>query len=151
MFVLPVLQRAGAADVSSPRDPQREYSGSPGGTRVFLNWDQADSSSCGPQIEPLSGLLEGGTMVTISGSNLGQKVEDILHSVYVAEVPCSVVPGLYEISSRVVCRTRASGGERSGRVSVKVSGGELGVSTQVFSYQVSSPAPRTTADPPGWF
>lgn len=39
-------------------------------------------------------------MVTISGSNLGQKVEDILHSVSVAGVPCSVIPSLYEISSR---------------------------------------------------
>lgn len=53
-----------------------------------------------PQIEPLSGLLEGGTMVTISGSNLGQKSEDILHSVSVAGVPCTVIPSLYEVSSR---------------------------------------------------
>uniref|UniRef100_A0A7N6A9K9 Plexin-B1 n=1 Tax=Anabas testudineus TaxID=64144 RepID=A0A7N6A9K9_ANATE len=51
-------------------------------------------------IEPLSGLLEGGTMVTISGSNLGQKAEDILHSVSVAGVPCTVIPSLYEVSSR---------------------------------------------------
>lgn len=56
--------------------------------------------SCSYQIEPLSGLLEGGTVVTISGSNLGQKVEDILQSVLVAGVPCSVIPSLYEISSR---------------------------------------------------
>lgn len=34
-------------------------------------------------IQPLSGLLEGGTMLTISGSNLGQKAEEILHSVLV--------------------------------------------------------------------
>ncbi len=53
-----------------------------------------------PQIEPLSGLLEGGTLVTISGSNLGQKAEDILHSVLVAEVACTVIPSLYEVSSR---------------------------------------------------
>lgn len=53
-----------------------------------------------PQIEPLSGLLEGGTMVTISGSNLGQKAEDILNSVMVARVPCVVIPLLYEVSSR---------------------------------------------------
>lgn len=52
------------------------------------------------QIEPLSGLLEGGTTVTISGSNLGQKATDILHSVSVAGVPCTVIPSLYEVSSR---------------------------------------------------
>ncbi|XP_063767272.1 plexin-B1 isoform X1 [Eleginops maclovinus] len=86
-------------------------------------------------IEPLSGMLEGGTMVTISGSNLGQKAEDILHSVSVAEISCTVIPKLYEVSSRIVCRTRASGGERVGPVSVTVSGGELGRSPQTFSYQ----------------
>ncbi|XP_029006968.1 plexin-B1 isoform X1 [Betta splendens] len=86
-------------------------------------------------IEPLSGLLEGGTLLTISGSNLGQKAEDILYSVSVAEVACTVIPSLYEVSSRIVCRTKASGGERVGKVSVKVSGGELGLSSQMFSYQ----------------
>ncbi|KAA8593626.1 hypothetical protein FQN60_009742 [Etheostoma spectabile] len=86
-------------------------------------------------IEPLSGLLEGGTMVTISGSNLGQKAEDILYSVSVAGIPCTVIPSLYEVSSRIVCRTKASGGEKVGHVSVKVNGGEFGVSSQTFSYQ----------------
>ncbi|KAK2821006.1 hypothetical protein Q5P01_023965 [Channa striata] len=86
-------------------------------------------------IEPLSGLLEGGTMVTISGSNLGQKAEDILDSVIVAEVPCTVIPSLYEVSSRIVCRTKASREEKVGPMSVKVSGGEFGLSSQTFSYQ----------------
>ncbi|KAL6111379.1 plxnb1 [Pungitius sinensis] len=86
-------------------------------------------------IEPLSGLLEGGTMVTISGSNLGQKAEDILHSVSVAGIPCTVIPGLYEVSSRIVCRTKASGVEQVGPMSVEVSGGEFGLSSQTFSYQ----------------
>lgn len=66
----------------------------------FSHIQKVVSASCSPQIEPLSGLLEGGTMLTISGSNLGQKVEDILHSVLVAGIPCSVIPSLYEISSR---------------------------------------------------
>ncbi|MED6260724.1 Plexin-B1 [Ataeniobius toweri] len=86
-------------------------------------------------IEPLSGLLEGGTLVTISGSNLGQKAEDILHSVTVAGVPCVVIPELYEVSSRIVCRTKSSSGEKEGLVSVKVSGGDLRSSSQTFSYQ----------------
>uniref|UniRef100_A0AAQ6A9C9 Plexin-B1 n=1 Tax=Amphiprion ocellaris TaxID=80972 RepID=A0AAQ6A9C9_AMPOC len=90
-------------------------------------------------IEPLSGLLEGGTTVTISGSNLGQKAEDILHSVLVAGVPCTVIPSMTYIntrlSSRIVCRTKASGGEKTGHVSVEVSGGEFGFSSQTFSYQ----------------
>uniref|UniRef100_A0AAZ3PBF0 Plexin-B1 n=1 Tax=Oncorhynchus tshawytscha TaxID=74940 RepID=A0AAZ3PBF0_ONCTS len=86
-------------------------------------------------IEPLSGLVEGGTVLTISGSNLGQRSEDILHSVTVAGVSCSVIPHLYEVSSRIVCKTKASGGEKTGQVSVEVSGGEFGLSSQRFSYQ----------------
>ncbi|CAG5984630.1 unnamed protein product [Menidia menidia] len=86
-------------------------------------------------IEPLSGLLEGGTMVTISGSNLGQKAEDILHSVSIAGVPCIVSADQYEVSSRIVCKTQPSREEKVGHVSVEVSGGEFGLSTQTFSYQ----------------
>lgn len=40
---------------------------------------------------------------------------------------------------RIVCRTKASGGEKVGHVSVKVSGGEFGLSSQSFSYQVQTP------------
>ncbi|XP_077428958.1 plexin-B1 isoform X1 [Vanacampus margaritifer] len=86
-------------------------------------------------IEPLSGLLEGGTIVTITGSNLGQKAEDIFNSVSVAGVPCKVITSLYEVSSRIICRTKASEGEKVGHVSVKVSGGEFGLSKQMFSFQ----------------
>ncbi|XP_077458913.1 plexin-B1 isoform X4 [Stigmatopora argus] len=86
-------------------------------------------------IEPLSGLLEGGTLVTITGSNLGQKAEDILNSVSVAGVPCTVIRSLYEVSSRIVCRTKASIGETVGHVSVTVSGGQFGLSRQTFSFQ----------------
>ncbi|KAI1890455.1 hypothetical protein AGOR_G00153880 [Albula goreensis] len=86
-------------------------------------------------IEPLSGLVEGGTVITISGSNLGQKAQDIQDSVTVAGVPCSVLPSQYEISSRIVCETGPSGGEKSGQVTVEVSGGENGASGQKFSYQ----------------
>uniref|UniRef100_A0A674E845 Plexin-B1 n=1 Tax=Salmo trutta TaxID=8032 RepID=A0A674E845_SALTR len=43
------------------------------------------------------GPLEGGTVVTISGSNLGQKAEDIQNSVTIAGVPCTD-PALMGIS-----------------------------------------------------
>lgn len=38
---------------------------------------------------------------------------------------------------RIVCKTHASGGEKVGQVSVEVNGGEVGLSSQMFSYQVS--------------
>ncbi|KAI5628464.1 plexin-B1 [Silurus asotus] len=87
-------------------------------------------------IEPLTGLKEGGTVLTISGSNLGQKAHDIIQSVTVAGISCTVIPELYEISSRIVCITGRSQEEKSGHVSVEVSGaGRKGLSIQTFSYQ----------------
>lgn len=44
--------------------------------------------------------MDGGTRVTIRGSNLGQQVQDILHTVWVAGVPCAVDAQEYEVSSR---------------------------------------------------
>ncbi|KAL7864572.1 hypothetical protein AOLI_G00159920 [Acnodon oligacanthus] len=86
-------------------------------------------------IEPLSGPVEGGTVITISGSNLGQRSEDIQHSVIVAGAPCKVIPSRYEVSSSIVCETTASGGERRGQVSVEVKDGGTGQSVQHFHYQ----------------
>lgn len=57
------------------------------------------------QLDPVSGPVEGGTVVTISGSNLGQRAEDIQNSVTVAGVPCSVIHSRYEVSSRQVIGT----------------------------------------------
>lgn len=86
-------------------------------------------------LDPVSGPVEGGTVVTISGSNLGQRAEDIENSVTVAGIPCNVIHSRYEVSSRIVCETSSSGGERSGQASVKVRGGGLGLSPQTFSFQ----------------
>ncbi|XP_051948044.1 plexin-B1 [Xyrauchen texanus] len=86
-------------------------------------------------IEPLSGPVEGGTVVTVSGSNLGQRAEDIQHSVTIGGIPCTVIPDRYEVSSSIICETTASGGERSGHVSVEVKGGGIGQSAQHFRYQ----------------
>ncbi|XP_053576848.1 plexin-B1 [Bombina bombina] len=86
-------------------------------------------------IEPLSGPVEGGTKITITGSNLGQKLDDIVDTVSVAGIPCIVDSLKYEISSSIVCITGESTLERSGHVSVEVAGGGHGSFTQVFIYQ----------------
>ncbi|XP_015254208.1 PREDICTED: plexin-B1-like isoform X2 [Cyprinodon variegatus] len=86
-------------------------------------------------LDPLSGPIEGGTVVTISGSNLGQRAEDIESSVTVANVPCTVIHSRYEVSSRIVCETASSGGEITGNAFVKVRGGGDGQSAQMFSFQ----------------
>ncbi|RWS31673.1 Plexin-B-like protein [Leptotrombidium deliense] len=57
-------------------------------------------------IHPLSGPVEGGTLVTIEGSNLGANLEEIKDKIFVGGVPC--VPMEYTVSVRVVCRTGPS-------------------------------------------
>uniref|UniRef100_G1SGF5 Plexin-B1 n=1 Tax=Oryctolagus cuniculus TaxID=9986 RepID=G1SGF5_RABIT len=86
-------------------------------------------------VEPLTGPVDGGTRVTIRGSNLGQQVQDVLHTVSVAGVPCAVDAQQYEVSSSLVCVTGASGEEVTGPATVEVQGRGRGVSDVAFAYQ----------------
>uniref|UniRef100_A0A8C2TZ80 Plexin-B1 n=1 Tax=Coturnix japonica TaxID=93934 RepID=A0A8C2TZ80_COTJA len=86
-------------------------------------------------VYPLSGPVEGGTRITITGSNLGQKHQDIAETVTVAGIPCAVDAQEYEISSSIVCVTGGSWAERVGHVVVEVPGGGRGVSEHIFTYQ----------------
>nr|XP_030722827.1 plexin-B1 isoform X7 [Globicephala melas] len=86
-------------------------------------------------VEPLTGPVDGGTRVTIRGSNLGQHVQDVQDTVRVAGVPCAVDAQEYEVSSSLVCITGASGEEVAGAVTVEVPGRGRGVSEHDFAYQ----------------
>ncbi|NWJ07544.1 PLXB1 protein, partial [Crypturellus undulatus] len=86
-------------------------------------------------VYPLSGPVEGGTRITITGSNLGQKHQDIAETVTVAGIPCAVDAQEYEISSSIVCVAGGSWTERFGHVVVEVPGGGRGVSGHIFTYQ----------------
>ena len=50
------------------------------------------------QLEPLTGLVEGGTMVTLRGSDLGTSFDQVRHSVTVAGVPCELLASKYIVS-----------------------------------------------------
>ncbi|XP_034935883.1 plexin-B [Chelonus insularis] len=54
-------------------------------------------------IRPLSGPIEGGTLVTIEGSNLGLNESDVADKIQIGNTPCTLVD--YEISVRIICRT----------------------------------------------
>ena len=57
-------------------------------------------------VKPLNGPVEGGTLVTIEGSNLGLKSEDVKEKIRIGNTTCHLVD--YEISVRIVCRTGPS-------------------------------------------
>ncbi|ODM99641.1 Plexin-B [Orchesella cincta] len=54
-------------------------------------------------IKPLSGPIEGGTLLTIEGSDLGLKEEDVRGKIHIGHVPCELVD--YQVSVKIVCRT----------------------------------------------
>lgn len=55
---------------------------------------------CLLQVVPVSGPLEGGVLVTIIGTNLGMRYQDVLSGVKVAGVQCLVQSEGYQISTR---------------------------------------------------
>ncbi|XP_076133135.1 plexin-B3 [Alosa pseudoharengus] len=94
--------------------------------------------SCPPplitKIQPTTGPLEGGIHVTIWGSNLGQRFEDIQHGVTVAGVRCKPLPEGYLISTRIVCELQRST-QIKGPVMITVGDSPPGRSLQSFTYQ----------------
>lgn len=83
-------------------------------------------------IKPLSGPIEGGTLVTIEGSNLGLKREDVEGKIRIGDVPCELVN--YEVSVRIQCITGPSRVENTAPIIV---GNEAGYtkSSVEFSYK----------------
>ncbi|XP_054745360.1 plexin-B isoform X1 [Anastrepha obliqua] len=67
-------------------------------------------------IKPLSGPIEGGTLITIEGSNLGIREEDVRGKISIGNVPCELVN--YEISVKIECRTGAVAYELSAPIKV---------------------------------
>ncbi|XP_065351810.1 plexin-B isoform X4 [Cloeon dipterum] len=57
-------------------------------------------------VKPLGGPIEGGTLVTIIGGNLGLKREDVSGKISIGDIPCELVN--FEVSLRIECRTGAS-------------------------------------------
>ncbi|CAL1269603.1 unnamed protein product [Larinioides sclopetarius] len=84
-------------------------------------------------IHPLSGPIEGGTLVTIEGSNLGTSEEEIRDNITIGGIPCTLVE--YSVSVRVVCRTGGSAGPMAAEVVVGNKAG-LTLANERFFYKV---------------
>ncbi|XP_043934564.1 plexin-D1 isoform X2 [Protopterus annectens] len=96
----------------------------------------SDDSCPAPEIQkisPSTGPLEGGTLLTIKGRNLGRRISDIIDAVRIGEVKCSVLPKQYIVSAQIVCRTGKAEIEFSDRVIVNNS--KEGISEEEFSYR----------------
>uniref|UniRef100_A0A8C0JXY9 Plexin-D1 n=1 Tax=Canis lupus dingo TaxID=286419 RepID=A0A8C0JXY9_CANLU len=65
---------------------------------VWSDGCQLHSSSVPWQIEPLSGPLDGGTLLTIRGRNLGRRLSDVAHGVWVGSVACEPLANRYTVS-----------------------------------------------------
>lgn len=99
--------------------------------------DRRGSLLCHPQ--PLRGLLQVRTTFQICLVWIKVKMNYnkviLLISVWLNTLWCILDSA---VCFRIVCKTEASGKEKMGHVSVEVSGGEFGLSSQTFSYQVCS-------------
>ncbi|XP_041859634.1 plexin-D1 [Melanotaenia boesemani] len=86
------------------------------------------------QISPLRGPVEGGTLLTVQGRNLGRRASAV--TVFIDDVPCELLPELYTVSVKLVCRTGNSEYDRTDIVRVDVDRSGTGTSRERFSYLV---------------
>ncbi|CAL8250894.1 unnamed protein product [Arctogadus glacialis] len=88
------------------------------------------------KISPLSGPVEGGTLVTVQGRNLGKRASVV--DVSIGGVACSLLPDRYSVSVELVCVTGGSGSDFVAAVRVSVLHNGEGKSDELFSYLRSS-------------
>ncbi|XP_034733685.1 plexin-D1 isoform X1 [Etheostoma cragini] len=86
------------------------------------------------KISPLSGPLEGGTLLTVQGRNLGRRAGAV--KVSIGDVLCTLQPELYIVSVELVCVTGSSAHDRAYLVQVDVDQSGTGTSKEIFSYLV---------------
>ncbi|MED6253976.1 hypothetical protein ATANTOWER_010640, partial [Ataeniobius toweri] len=88
------------------------------------------------KISPLRGPVEGGTLLTVQGRNLGRRPGRV--KIFVGDVPCVVLPERYTVSVELVCRTGRSAHDRTDSVRVDVDQSGTGTSKESFAYLAPS-------------
>lgn len=136
---------AGQSDCSQCRAVPPEYGcvWCPGSPAPHCAFNQScpgtAADTCPPplisQVVPDTGPLEGGVLLTVTGSNLGMSFRDVEGGVSVAGVDCVAKSEGYHISTRVVCELQPSGKPKQGPVLIRVGPSASGRSTQEFTYQ----------------
>jgi plexin A len=77
--------------------------------------------------------------VTIEGSNLGLKEDDVKGKIKIGDIPCELID--YQVSVKIVCRTGAAPSEIDAPVIIGNTAGYT-ESTVKYSYKVSFGYPR---------
>ncbi|XP_033647146.1 plexin-A2-like isoform X1 [Asterias rubens] len=106
-------------------------------------WLNGDALCIDPSItnfDPMSGYIKGRTALTITGINLGLRVENIV-SIMVAGVECGVRSNDYIIATQVMCYTLPTETPAEGPIKVVIQGGNgtdtvTAVSTTHFKYVI---------------
>ncbi|XP_060698770.1 plexin-B2-like isoform X1 [Hemiscyllium ocellatum] len=85
------------------------------------------------QLDPINGPLEGGILLTISGSNLGISSDDITE-IKVGNAVCNQITEQYSISVRVVCELSKVSSSQHNFVHIKIKNNKSGTSKSKFAY-----------------
>uniref|UniRef100_A0A3B5M3W2 Plexin D1 n=1 Tax=Xiphophorus couchianus TaxID=32473 RepID=A0A3B5M3W2_9TELE len=86
------------------------------------------------KISPLRGPVEGGTLLTVQGRNLGRRPAGV--NIFIGDVPCDLLPERYTVSVELVCHTGRSLHDRTDSVRVDVDQSGTGTSKESFAYLV---------------
>ncbi|XP_015130710.3 plexin-B2 isoform X1 [Gallus gallus] len=91
------------------------------------------------RIEPKTGPLDGGILLTIMGSNLGIKAEDV-KNITVADKECVFKEEFYSVSTRIVCQVGEMKVPKQGQIEVNING-KLGKSPSDVQFTYQDPHP----------
>ncbi|KAK2851599.1 hypothetical protein Q5P01_007875 [Channa striata] len=86
------------------------------------------------KISPLRGPVEGGTLLTVQGKNLGRRAGAV--KVLIGGVDCKLMTERFTVSVELVCVTGRSEHDRPDTVQVQVEQSGTGTSKETFSYLV---------------
>uniref|UniRef100_A0AC35U6B2 Sema domain-containing protein n=1 Tax=Rhabditophanes sp. KR3021 TaxID=114890 RepID=A0AC35U6B2_9BILA len=96
---------------------------------------KADNLCINPIIsnfEPKSGPMEGGTIVSIYGTDLGSKIDDVKDRVYIGGYKCRVID--FEVSKKIVCITEKGSGYGPVKITIGSSARRTVDSVDSFEY-----------------
>uniref|UniRef100_UPI00398E8898 plexin-B2-like n=1 Tax=Pristiophorus japonicus TaxID=55135 RepID=UPI00398E8898 len=91
------------------------------------------------KLDPVNGPLQGGILLTISGSNLGKSPDDI-REIKVGDAVCTQINEQYSTSIRVVCKLSGVSEPQYKSVQIVTKNNKVGHSNMMFAYTDPKPS-----------